>query len=285
MKKRYVLFALVVAATAWPVTAAFSAPPSVCEGLDAEKQGLFARLLDTLHPYDCCDETISVCLTKQPVCPLAERLGKDVCRLVKLGKNQAEIEHAMLKRAQSMTPLGKPASFALDETMLAGDPAAPVTVVVYACTRCPFCKVAVPALYRLVAEGALKGKAKLYFRPFPLKDHVGSLEGGLAVEAAARMGKFWPYLLRVYERYDAFKPDLLAAWAAELGLDRSKFERLLAEPATKESLGLSKQEGVRNKVTATPTLFINGRKYVYEMATDVLKDVLDEEHGKLTNPR
>ncbi len=267
------LFAAVLGATA-----AFSAPDSTCKGLDAGKQELFKRLLDKLHPYRCCDETISACLNKRPVCPLATRLARDVCRLVKQGKSQSEVERAMLKRAQSMTPMGKPASFSLNDAMMAGDVSSPVTVTVYACTRCPYCKVVVPALYRELTTGELKGKAKLYFRPFPLKDHEGSLQGGLALSAAAKMDKFWPYLLKVYENYDAFKPETLPVWAAELGLDRSEFERLMADSELKESLGQSKQEGVRNKVTATPTLFINGRKYSYEMTAEVLLDVILEEY-------
>ena len=37
-----------------------------------------------------------------------------------------------------------------------------MTVVVYACTRCPFCKVVVPALYAAVTDGPLAGKVRLY---------------------------------------------------------------------------------------------------------------------------
>ena len=75
------------------------------------------------------------------------------------------------------------------ESLRAGDPQAPVRVVVYACARCPFCKVLVPGLYQEVTQGKLKGKVRLYFRPFPLKDHPGSSEGGLAMLGAAGRGK------------------------------------------------------------------------------------------------
>jgi protein-disulfide isomerase len=281
MRIRLVWVTLAAFVTFWLTATALSAPASTCEGLDAEKQSLYQGLLDSLHPYDCCDETISACLSQQPLCPLVPRLAKDVCRLVKQGKSQTEVEHAMLKRAQSMTPLGKAASFDLDESMLVGDADAPVTVVVYACARCPYCKVVVPALHREVTAGALKGKVKLYFRPFPLKDHPGSLEGGLAWLSAAKLGKFWPYLLKVYENFDAFKPEKLPLWAVELGMDQAAFEKHMNDPALKAALGESKKEGVRNRVNATPTLFISGRKYGYEMATDVLVDVLEEEAERL----
>jgi len=279
LKHTFMLFIMVSLLLAAPVS--FGEPASTCDGLDAEKQGLYKRLLDTLHPYDCCDETITACLAKQAPCPLATRLAKDVCRLVKSGKSQTDIDHAMLKRAQSMTPISKVASFNPDPEMMAGDFAAPVTVVVYACTRCPYCRVVVPALYRDITEGSLKGKVKLYFRPFPLKDHVGSVEGGMAISASAKLGRFWPYLLKIYERYDAFDSALLPQWASELGMDREAFTRLMADAVLKETLTQTKQEGVRNKVQVTPTLFINGRKYGYETSNDVLMDVLLEEYERL----
>lgn len=260
---------------------AFSSQATACEGLDAGKQGLFDRLLATLHPYDCCDDTLEACQKKTPLCPLVPRLTADVCRLVKEGKTQAEVEHAMLRRAQSMTPGGKPVTIEMDDAVLLGEPDAPVSVVIYACTRCPFCRVAVLELYREVTEGALKGKVKLHFRPFPLKDHPGSLEGGLALIAAAKLGKFWPYVVKVYENYNAFKPELLAAWAVETGMDRAAFEAAMGDEATREALNRAKQEGIRNRVSATPSLFINGRRYVYDHSIRTILDLIAEEVERL----
>jgi protein-disulfide isomerase len=206
------------------------------------------------------------------------RQANDICRNIVAGKSRDEVEHAFAKRAQSLLPTGKPAAFALDEATLAGEPQAPVRVVIYACARCPFCKVIVPSLYRSVTEGALKGKARIYFQPFPLKDHPGSTEGGFAMLAAARLGRFWPFVTKVYDRYDAFCPKLLPEWAAEAGMDLAVFEEKVADPKIREALVTAKQEGIRNKVEATPALFINGRRYVYEMRQDVIADVMLEAY-------
>lgn len=205
------------------------------------------------------------------------RLADDICRQIAAGKARADVERALERRAQSMLPVTKPVVISLDDATRAGSADAPVTAVVYACSRCPFCRMLVPKLYREVTEGSLKGKVRLYFRPFPLKDHPGSTEGGLAMLSAARLGQFWPFVVHaLYGKYDAFCPALLPSWAESAGMDKPAFEKALANPAVRDALVAAKQEGIRNKVTATPTLFIDGRKYVYDLTTEAIVDVLEE---------
>ncbi len=230
-----------------------------------------------LHPYDGCDQTFEACLAREPVAPVVKRLVGDLCRQVQDGRSRAELERALGKRSQSVQGIGKPVSIVLDERTRAGDPDAPIAIAIYACARCPFCMVFVPALYREVTEGKLKGKARLYFRPFPIKEHPGANEGGLAMLAAARgTGTFWPFLLQLYAGYDDFDVKILPEWAARTGLDRAAFEQSLADPAVRQELVSSKQEGLRNKVAATPTVFIDGRRYVHDLKAEVVADVVLE---------
>ncbi len=268
-------FALVLVAVPAVRAQSMEAAPA-CKRLSADLKAKAQGMFEKLHPYDGCDETFAKCLARKSPHPVVVRLAADVCRKVKAGKSKAEIERALTRRARSALPMGKPATFALDEAMAAGPADAPITVVVYACARCPFCKVFVPAFYREVTDGALAGKVRLYFRPFPLKDHAGAMEGGLAMLSAARHGAFWKYLTKVYENYDTFCPKLLPDWAAAVGIDRAAFEQTYSDPTTRKLLVASKQEGLRNKVAATPTVFVNGRKYVYELNTDAVVDVVLE---------
>lgn len=263
---------LVIPAQIKPVQAQ-TAP---CDSLGPEQQKTKKSFFAAMHPYAGCDQNFTKCLAKKPPSPVVLRLASDICRKIKAGKTQVEIERALTKRAQSMLPMGKPATIAIDDSTRTGDPEAPIQVVVYACARCPFCSKIVPAIYRAVNTGSLKGKVKVYFRPFPLKDHAGSTEGGLAMVSGARLGGFWPLVLIIYERYDAFCPKKLAAWAEEVGLDRQAYEAMVADPETRQALIASKKEGVRNKVKATPTIFIDGRRYKYEMKIEALLDVLEE---------
>jgi protein-disulfide isomerase len=278
MKKRQFISLLIVGTTFLSFCRASLAQSCACDSLPADKKALAQSLFSSLHPYDGCDETFARCLAAKPPKPVVLRLAADICRQVKAGRDRKEIERSLSRRAQSMLPAGPRAALTLDESFRAGTANAPVTVVVYACTRCPFCKVMVPALYAAVTDGPLAGKVRLYLRPFPLKSHSGSTEGGLALMSAAKLGQFWPLTLLVYQRFNSFTPAVLPEWAATAGIDRAAFERAFADPKTRDELVASKQEGLRNKVEATPGLFIDGRPYLYDMTTEAVLDVLEEAY-------
>ncbi len=252
-----------------------------CDGLSAEKKKLAQQILAAEHPYDCCDDTLARCLKQKPVCSLAYRLAENICRRVAAGQDRQKIGRALARRARTaMQGKGK-ASIDLKGVPLAGDAAAPIAVVEYACARCPFCSRITPELYRAVVEGPLKGKVKLYFKLFPIRGHQHGKEGGLALLAAAELGRFWDYLLKFYQRYDDYCPSLHAQWATEVGMDAAEFEKIEKDPVTREALVKSKKEGIVNKVDSTPTFFINGKKYQGEVKAAELIDFLEEQYERI----
>ena len=80
-------------------------------------------------------------------------------------------------------------------------------------------------------------------------------------------------------------PQLFPEWAAEVGMDRATFEETVADPHTREALVAAKKEGIRNKVDATPAVFIDGRRYVYELQQDVVVGVLLEAYDAAAGPQ
>jgi len=269
---------------AWSSTAIGQTP--LCDTLPADKKAIVRDLFTALHPYDGCDETFARCLTAKPVKPVVQRLATAICRQVKAGADRKQVEQSLAKRAQTMLASGPAATIALDEATRAGAANAPVTVVVYACSRCPYCRVMVTALHAAVSDGPLAGKVRLYLRPFPLKTHSNSTEGGLAMLSAAKLGRFWPFTLHLYKNFDSFCPKLLPDWAVASGMDRAAFERAYADPQTRDALVASKQEGLRNKVDSTPSLFIDGHRYLYGLDTESVIDVLEEAYeAKLQGKR
>lgn len=249
-----------------------------CDRLKSKEQkALVDALLASQHPYDCCDETIAACLRKAKVCKLARRLRDDVCRRVERGQDRPAIERALQKRAESMTALGKAPKIDLRAAPVVGEPSAPVTLVVYACARCPYCARSLPQLYRAISEGALRGRVKLHFRVFPIRGHKDSTPANLAFQAAHRLGRFWPFLLQAYGKFDGFSPAKLPEWARAAGLDVEAFGRALADPAVRDAVVASKKEGIVNKVDSTPTYFLNGRRVTAEPHLDVILELLDEE--------
>ena len=135
----------------------------------------------------------------------------------------------------------------------------------------------IPELYRAAAEEPLAGNVRLAFRIFPIRGHEGSTPAGLGFAAAAEMGAFWPFMLEAYAHFDGFTAEGQVEWADAVGLDRQDFVTLVADPGTRESLVASKKEGLVNGVEETPTLFINGRRWVGDLDAVELIDVMAEE--------
>ena len=259
-----------------------TAAPAACDALAGTEHKLALEILQSQHAYDCCDGTLAQCLQKKPLCRLVRRLSDDICRRVAAGQSRADIEREIARRATSMMPTGTVSRIDTRNAPVAGSPDSKVTLVAYLCPRCPYCARLEPELYRSVTSGKLAGKVKLYVRMFPVRSHAGSTEAGLGSIAAAKLGKFWEFLQHLYKDFDHFDPAHLDDVAAAEGMDRKKFSEAAQDPAAREQLVESKKEGVKNGVEATPTLFINGRKYTGEMKLNALEDVLEEEHDRVT---
>jgi protein-disulfide isomerase len=264
----------------WSAAAAM-AQTDTCETLDETQRRSAEMIMAGEYLYECCDETIVRCLEAQPDCGLAVRLANDVCRRVAAGQDEEGIRRALSRRARSMVGGSKPAEIDLSNAPIFGSAEAPVTVVIYACARCPYCSKLIPALYEIVDSGELKDDARLAFRIFPIRGHEGSTEAGLGFAAAAELDGFWPFVLHAYRHFEDYSPEKQVEWAAAVGLDRGEFMARLRDPATREDLVASKKEGLVNGVQETPTLFLNGRRWVGDLAIESLADAIQEEVARV----
>ena len=254
---------------------------NACAQLTPEQKAIADPLMTEIFPHDCCDDTLARCLEQPKPSRLVKRLAADVCRRVIAKQAPKDIKRALERRAASMIAVGKPADIDLTGLTWAGDQQAPVALVVYACARCPFCSKSVPTIHAAVTKGPLKGKVRMAFKVYPIRSHEHSAEGGLAMQAARVMGQEWPYILKLYADYDHFSMEKLVTWAGELGMDTARFEALTKDKAQRRKVVAAKKEGLRNHVEATPTYFINGRKYTGDLKEVSLVDALEEEHERV----
>jgi Thioredoxin len=255
-----------------------------CDKLFGTPKTLALEIMKSQHPYDCCDDTIYNCLNQKPRCSLAYRLAENICSRVLKEQNKEKIVRGLSRRARSMMP-GNEAKIDLVGLPVAGIEKAPVTLVEYACARCPYCAKITPKIYDVIVNGRLKGKVRMYFKSFPIRSHEFSKETGLGFITATRLGKFWEFLLYTYEHFDNFCIKKQSDWAESAGMERGEFEQTNLDPVTRKLLVDSKKEGIVNKVDATPTFFINGRKYVGDINYSELVDTLEEEYEKVSGKR
>ena len=134
-----------------------------CAGMPPEQAGRKQVLFSKLYAYDGCDQTLEKCLAFKTPHFSVRRAAADVCRRIRKGESDKAIAQALDNRAESLLPGLTTAKIATDPRMRIGDPSAPVTLTVYACTRCPFCKVLLPQLFVAVTTGSLKGRANVQF--------------------------------------------------------------------------------------------------------------------------
>jgi protein-disulfide isomerase len=161
-----------------------------------------------------------------------------------------------------------------------GDPTAKVKIVEYADFQCPACAASKP-----IVDQVLKTYGdKVYFEyhHFPLAIHKWARDAAAAGEAAAQQGKFWEMYDVLYAKQTEWAekgnaPDLFKQYAKDLGLDTQKFADAVASSAVKDKVQNSLNEGNKLSVQATPTFFVNGKRYEGGMSLDDWKSLVDSQ--------
>ena len=251
-----------------------------CKDLEEAEQEVALSILKSRRPYDCCDETILDCLSKEPVCPLVLRIAKSICHSAAEDWSKEDIDEEYSKRVASTT--APRVDIDVSGATPAGDPDAKIEIVAYVCARCPYCAIFTRDIYKSVTSGRLKGKAKYYIRPFVLKQHRGSTAGALAMHAAEYMGKFWEMFLYMCEHYNEFDRDILPDWAALQGImDADQFRELMYSDDITDKLLESQKEAYRNKLDKTPFIFVNRRNYTASSRSNLLEDFVEGEYERL----
>jgi RNA polymerase-binding protein DksA len=93
-------------------------------------------------------------------------------------------------------------------------------------------------------------------------DHPHAHQAAQAAEAAAVQGKFWEMHDQLFTHQRALDDASLVGYARALGLDVEAFEQSLRSQEHRERVHADELSGVRNHVISTPTIFINGRRYL-----------------------
>lgn len=135
-----------------------------------------------------------------------------------------------------------------------------VSVVLYGDFLCPYCRRLRPILVRL--RQALGQHMAFVFRHFFNEtNHPGATFMARAAEAAGKQGRFWEMYDRFYAQEKPLTEQDARNHAREIGLDMARFEQDLAGKPVARHVDHDLEDGRRNGVTGTPTLFIDGLRY------------------------
>jgi protein-disulfide isomerase len=164
-----------------------------------------------------------------------------------------------------------------------GPAGAKIMVVEFSDFQCPACRAAEPTVRQMLT--VYDDKMRFVFKHFPLRMHEWARDGARAAECAGRQGKFWPYHDQLYDHQDDWTnakfDQVLTAYAREQGLDMDAWSACRKDPATTAAIDADVKDGGDAWVGATPTFFINGRRFVgYKELADFGVPFIDKELAK-----
>jgi NhaA family Na+:H+ antiporter len=135
-----------------------------------------------------------------------------------------------------------------------------VEVVSYMDFLCPYCRRLRQVMNRL--RQSVGDRVVYVFRYFPNeRANPGAELAARAAEAAGRQGRFFEMHDRLFEREPPIGDADLRELARNIGLDLDRFEEDLASDDVRARVLQDLDEGRKNGVTGTPTLFIDGLRY------------------------
>lgn len=164
-----------------------------------------------------------------------------------------------------------------------GQEDAPVTIVEFSDFECPFCgRFYADTLSQIVTEYIDTGKAKLYYRHYPLSFHPNATPLALASECANDQGKFWEMHDIIFEATAAgtsstATADTMKQWAVDLGLNADTFNNCLDNKTHQDKVDEDFEAGGAVGVSGTPTFYINGKQLVGAQPFSAFKAIIDEE--------
>lgn len=157
------------------------------------------------------------------------------------------------------------------EDHIRGNINAPVKIVEYSDTECPFCKKFHETMKQVIGEYGKSGKVAWVYRHYPLDQlHSKARKEAEATECAGGLGgndKFWEYLDRLMEVTPAnngLDPAELPKIAEYVGLDKTKFNECLSSGKYAQKIEEHVQNAMATGGNGTPWSIViskNGKKY------------------------
>jgi protein-disulfide isomerase len=151
---------------------------------------------------------------------------------------------------------------------------APVTLLEYGDYECPDCFNAQPVVAEL--RRRLGDSLRVVFRHFPRSSiHPRASAAAAAAEAASLQGQFWKMHAALFAHQRELDTLDLVHLALNQGLEIYRFSQAFDSDAVARRIRADYDGAVSNKVTGTPTFFINGRRYRGEVRLEPMLAALN----------
>lgn len=237
----------------------------------------FWRIMNETFCYCGCPRTLASCLSNKEACSCvrcSEKMTNLILELYKSGASTEEVELTLLEGfAEGYNSPAK--TFDTKDHPTLGPESATHTIVEFADFRCGHCRAMKPVLDQTIA-GRDDTRLVYFYYPLGTSDEVSQLAAELAEEARLQ-GKFWELTDVLFANQRDLRTETLLDLAAKAGLDAKKAKAALDTRVHKEKVLADKRAGQGVNVEATPTLFIDGRRFGLPRTKEMIDFHLDIE--------
>jgi hypothetical protein len=221
----------------------------------------------------CGNATLEMLMKHWEPCALASRLAPFALWMDSLAKPCSTMISDLKTRYAYFEDTVR---YSIDYTGVSFEGAAdaPVRIVAYISMSCPVCKLIYSDLSDSLKNGRMH-KMALYVKPVP----ATPLEYALAAfQKEHKQDALLRELAPIRERVDM---PMILEIADSLGVPRQKVEQLSQSKAIMDYVASSRAEAIKNGVTATPTFFINNKRYRSYKGPRWVIDAADFELDKI----
>jgi protein-disulfide isomerase len=211
---------------------------------------------------------INAYLTRQKVAAARERFVQEL-------RSSTPVEIVLRYRAPRQ-------AVATDDTdPMKGSRSSAVEIVEFSDFQCPYCRQLAPVLHEISAKYG--ERVRIVWKDFPLPNHRDAQPAAEAAHCANEQGQFWPYHDVLYHNQDRLGVSDLKQHARDLGLNPTAFDQCFDSGTFRGKVAASVGDGRRYRISATPTVFINGRVVAgarpFEEYDAIVREELDSASG------
>ena len=152
----------------------------------------------------------------------------------------------------------------VSDDYIKGNKDATVTLVEYLDFECEACGAYYPLVKQLSEE--FKNDVRFVNRYFPLPGHKNGMPAALAVEAAARQGKYWEMHDLLFDNQKSWgekqspDPAIFEGYAKQVGLNMDQYKIDVKSKEVSDRVNRDKNSGTKIGVSGTPSFYLNGEK-------------------------
>lgn len=157
-----------------------------------------------------------------------------------------------------------------------GSADAKITIVEFGDYQCEACRDLAASLETLRRE--FPEQVRIVWKDLPNESlHSEATPSAIAARCAQEQGGFWTYQELLFTQMNTLGSSTYTAIAQALNFDMNRWNRCVSDRSPLPKIQRDYEEALALSLTATPTIFVNGDRYVGALLTEELREIVQEQ--------